>query len=344
VPEDDHRHEAALDIARSARRLGAAEVHMVCLESFDEMPAHEEEIDETLKEGIVLHTSRGPTRVAVKDGKCVGLETVRCVSVFDENGRFSPKFAEGTAEILECDTVLLAIGQQPDLSFLGPDVQLDRTPAGFIRADGRSMSTSVPGLYVGGDVAFGARTAIEAIADARRAALAIHHYLSKDGSGSEEEERPRFVPLPMHQMPDGYDRVRRHEVPTIPIDRRTGVTEVETGFTRQQAIEEASRCLKCNRTPMVDWNKCVLCGGCVDVCPFGCLKIVPVDRLDGDERVEELARVRHGLDLESMSGEHKWFAMLKDEEKCTRCALCVERCPVGAMWMGRYEEEGYVAV
>ena len=100
---------------------------------------------------------------------------------------------------------------------------------------------------------------------------------------------------------------------------------------------------------MVDWNKCVLCGGCVDICPYGCLKIVPVDRLEDESKVGELAEVRHGVSLLQMAErsetrDNKWFAMLKDEEKCTRCALCVERCPVGAMWMGKYEEEGYVAV
>lgn len=346
VPDEDRPHDAAIDIARSALRLGAAEVHMVSLESFEEMPAHEDEIDETLREGIILHNSRGPTRIVVEDGKCVGLETVECVSVFDEDGRFSPKFASGTEDVLPCDTVLLAIGQQPDLSFLSEKDDLERTPSGFVKADGRTMATSIPGLFVGGDIAFGARTAIEAIADARRAALAIHKHMTGEDALASDSSKARFTPLPMHKMPVDYDRVARHEVPTIPTNRRTGVTEVETGYTREQAIAEASRCLKCNRTPMVDWDKCVLCGGCVDICPFGCLKIVPAGRVDGDARVSELAEVRHGLSLSSMTTgeEGGWYVMLKDEEKCTRCALCVERCPVGAMWMGAYEEEGYATV
>lgn len=348
VPDQDRRYEAAMDIARSAMRLGAGEVHMVCLESYEEMPAHDEEISETLREGIEIHNSRGPTRIVAPSGKCIGLETVRCLSVFDENGRFSPKFEPGSEEVLDCDTVLLAIGQQPDLSFLGEENQLDRTPGGFVKADGKTMATNLPGVYVGGDVAFGARTAIEAIADARRAAAAIHRYLSGESAEDSDRDKPRFIPLPMHRMPSEYDRIPRTEVPTIPIDRRTGVTEVEEGYTREEAMHEASRCLKCNRNPMVDWNKCVLCGGCVDICPFGCLKIVPVERIEGEAKVEELAQVRHGLSLEGMAEQSasrgsSWFVMLKDEEKCTRCALCVERCPVGAMWMGEYKEDGYVA-
>jgi len=153
VPEQEKHYEPAMDIARSAMRMGAAEVHMVCLESYEEMPAHDDEIEETLREGIVLHNSRGPTNVVVKDGKCIGLETVKCLSVFDENRRFSPKFAENSQEILDCDTILLAIGQMPDLSFLGEENQLDRTPSGFVKAAGKTMETNLPGVYVGGDVA-----------------------------------------------------------------------------------------------------------------------------------------------------------------------------------------------
>ncbi len=339
----DKSYGAALDVARAARRMGAPEVHMVCLESEEEMPAHEEEIAETVREGIVIHNSRGPTRILSANGKCIGLETVRCSSVFDQAGRFAPTFDHGTEELFECDTVLLAVGQLPDLSFLGDDVKLDMTPAGFVNASPKTMATNVPGVYVGGDVVFGARTAIEAIADGRRAAMAIYHYLSGQAPSDEETERPRLIRLPMHQMPEKYDRVARHLVPTISLDRRTGVSEVETGYTREQAVAEAARCLQCNRSPMLDSAKCVLCGGCVDICPFGCLKIVSIDRIDADSKVAEFAQAKHGLSIDEMSNESKetggsWSVMLKDEEKCTRCGLCIERCPVDAMWMGRFEE------
>ncbi|HLK14869.1 MAG TPA: FAD-dependent oxidoreductase [Fimbriimonadaceae bacterium] len=349
VPEDDRSHDPAIDVARSAVRAGASEVHMVCLESYDEMPAHEDEVQETLREGVVLHNSLGPRRVIATEGRCSGLETVKCTSVFDDTGRFNPKFAEGTESVLPCDTILIAVGQQPDLGFLTGEVELDMTPGGFVKAIPDTMATNVPGLYVGGDLAFGARTAIEGIADGRRAARAIHKFLSGSEVPAEELPRPRLTPIPMHSMPAGYDRTPRQEVPTIPVDRRTGVTEVEEGFTREAAMLEASRCLTCNRAPMVDWNKCVLCGGCVDICPFQCLKIVPVSDIEPDEKVGELAGLHHGITFEEMAdpgphGEPQWFVMLKDEEKCTRCALCVERCPVDAMWMAKYEEVGYAGV
>ena len=346
VQSEEYGYEVALDVARSAVRLGAGNVHLMCLESAEEMPAYEEEVAESLKEGVLVHNSIGPKRIVTENGKCVGVETLRCSSVFDQNGRFAPTFVAGSESVLACDTVLLAIGQEPDLELLGERNKLDLTPHGFVKADPKTMATSLSGVYVGGDVAFGARTAIEAVADGRRAARSIHRYLSGEDADPTSVGKPRLVPLPLHQMPSGYDRIARLEVPTIPVGRRTGVTEVEEGFTRDQAMLEASRCLKCNRYPMVDEKKCVLCGGCVDICPFGCLRIVPVDQLQPDAKIDQLATTRHGLSLEVMSTKvdesgNRWYAMLKDDEKCTRCGLCVERCPVGAIWMGSYQEEGY---
>ena len=343
---DEYGYEVALDVARSAVRLGAAEVHLFALESEAEMPAYKEEVTETKREGVVLHNSYGPKRVVAKDGKCVGLEVLRCTRVFDDTGRFSPQFLEGSESVFDCDTILLAIGQQPDLSFLDMNCQLETTAGGFVKADARTMQTSVKGIYVGGDVAFGARTAIEAVADGRRAARGIHNYLCGLADEGGSEPKPRLTPLRLHKMPSDYDKVSRLDVPVLPVNRRTGVTEVETGYTREQAMKEASRCLKCNRYPMVDEQKCVLCGGCVDICPYRCLRIVAVDQLEADERVDKFAQTRHGLNVDQMipgdaKGEKRWYAMLKDDEKCTRCGLCVERCPVGAMWMGRYEETGY---
>ncbi len=336
-------YAVAMDIARSAMHMGAAEVHLVCLESVDEMPAHEDEVLEARKEGVVVHNSLGPTKVIVENGKCQGLRVIKVASVFDENGRFAPKFIDGSEMDISCDSILLAVGQQPELGFLGEENKLDLTPSGFVKAKKDTMETNIPGVYVGGDVCFGARTAIEAIADARRAASAIHTFLSGQTLDEEVVAKPRLTPLPMHKMPDLYDRIPREEVPTLPIDRRTGVTEVEVGYTRDQAMHEASRCLTCNKSPVLDSSKCVLCGGCVDICPFGCIKFVSVGRLDGDTRVENLAQLRHGTSIEDMANQSpdsgdRWFAMVKDEEKCTRCALCVERCPVGALWMGEFQE------
>ena len=167
----------ALDVARSAVRFGAKEVHMVCLEDWHEMPASREEIQDALEERVQIHTRRGPNRILARNGKVVGLETVACTSVFDSSGRFNPQFAAGTEEILEADTVILAIGQTSDLTWVRPEDGIELTPRNTINVDPKTLATSAPGIFAGGDVSFGPRNAIDAIANGKKAAQSIHAYL-----------------------------------------------------------------------------------------------------------------------------------------------------------------------
>ncbi len=165
----------AIDAARTALRLGAEAVQLACLESREEMPAHEWEIREALMEGAVLNVSWGPKKILGDGKKVTGVKFVRCVSVFDENGRFNPSFDETVTKVLEADTVILAIGQAPNLSFLGEktDVLGGRT----IAVDPMTMETSLPGVFAGGDAVSGPATVIEAIAAGKIAATSIDRYL-----------------------------------------------------------------------------------------------------------------------------------------------------------------------
>ena len=124
-----------LDAARAALRLGSREVHVICLESRDEMPAHGYEVEEAEREGIIFHPSTGPKRVVGVNGKVTGLETVRCLSVFDSNGRFNPSFEPGSESLLTTDSVILSVGQLSDLSFLRPEDGIETTPRGTLAID-----------------------------------------------------------------------------------------------------------------------------------------------------------------------------------------------------------------
>src|SRR6516164_11538148 len=146
-----------MDVSRQALRMGAHEVHLVCLESREEMPASEEEIAEGLLEGVKIHPSLGPKRFVGKNGKLTGLQVIKCVSVFDEQRRFNPKFAEGTETIIPCDSVILAIGQASDLSFLQPSDGIETTRQGTLRIDPETLMTTRPGIFAAGDIAFGPR-------------------------------------------------------------------------------------------------------------------------------------------------------------------------------------------
>jgi NADPH-dependent glutamate synthase beta subunit-like oxidoreductase len=317
---------AFLDAARTALRLGARHVQLVSLESRAEMPAHPDEVRDAEEEGIALVPRRGPKAILGENGHVAALETLDVASVFDEKGRFDPKFVAGSEKRLEADTIILAVGQQPDTACLSGDPEITITPRGLVAVDPRTLATNLAGVYCGGDLAFGPRIVIEAVADGKRAALAIHESL---GGGAVPRSRGRFRPIELNRGGDRYDRIPRQTVPSLPVARRTGFREVEEGYSEAQARAEGSRCLWCNVETVFDSERCILCSGCVEICPEACLALVPVSRLRG---TPELEAVREALGADETAG-----AILKDEERCIRCGLCAERCPTGAITMEALE-------
>jgi NAD-dependent dihydropyrimidine dehydrogenase PreA subunit len=321
--------KVAMDVARSALRLGVKEVSMACLEARHEMPADPTETEEALDEGIKLHTSVGPKRILGKNGKATGVEFLDVASVFDSSGRFNPTFKAGTESVLEADTVILAIGQASDLSFLTEEDGIRVTPRGTLQVDPGTLATSAPGIFAGGDLAFGPRLIIHAVADGQKVARAIDAYLQ--GDELHVSRRGRMVPIDHHRMLAGCLSHPREKVPACPIDRRMGITEVELGFDSSTAQRQANRCLQCSLNPIFNGERCILCGGCVDVCPEKCLKMVPVERLTGEDELASLLQACAGSDPRELT------AMLKDEEKCIRCGLCAQRCPTDAITMELFQ-------
>jgi formate dehydrogenase (NADP+) beta subunit len=333
-----------VDISLSALRLGASEVHIVCIERRNEMPAAMEEIEEAETEGIIIHAGFGPKGVIGANGRVVGLETLRTERVFDENGRFNPQFAAGSESRLDCDTVILAIGQAPNLDFLGGSAKVKLSARGLIEVDRRTLMTSVPGIFAGGDCVFGPRLIIDSVADGKRAAVGIDEFLR----GQKHPDPVIEVEvLNQHQMTTNYMEIARQLVPMLPLERRTGVTEVEIGFDEQTAAEEAQRCLHCWINTVfegtdVDGTECILCGGCVDVCPEQCLELVPLRDFEFPEPVlthiaeneSQYCVELRGINPEELSaGSMTGSVMIKDETRCIRCGLCALRCPVKEITM-----------
>lgn len=311
----------AIDVARSATRAGARQVTVISLEARDEMPAHDFEIEEAEHEGIRFLSRRGPARiVADPDGRVSGIETIGVRSVFDEHRRFAPVFDQDDRQVIEADTIILAIGQAIDLDSLGtagPDISPRRT----IQVDPATGATSLAGVWAGGDAAKGPRSLIEAIADGRRSASDIHRCF---GGTENQHERGVMVKLTQfHRIDDDYDRYDRVVVPTLETGRRIGVTEVELGFTAEQARCEANRCLRCFANIILDVDKCVLCALCADVCPVDVISLVPAEEIDPTQPGRT--------------------ALLLDEERCIRCGLCIERCPPDALSMGMWKGVGVPA-
>lgn len=337
-----------MDVSRAALRMGAREVHLMCLESREEMPAFEDEIEEGEQEGIILHPSRGPKQFLGSQGKLAGVETIRCVSVFDDQHRFNPTFEEASEAVIPCDTVILAIGQASELTFLTPADGVETTRQGTIRINPDTLMSSAPGIFAAGDIAFGPRLIINAVADGKKAAEQIDRYLR----GSKWKPQQRFVQITVldhHQMAESFDEYSRLSIPVIPLERRTGVTEVELGFTETGARREAERCLHCWINTIFEGNEadgteCILCGGCVDVCPENCLQLVPLSQLTISE--ETKAQLQTEAPFHSGSFQHlrvsdlpatEGALMVKDENICIRCGLCAERCPAHTITMEAFE-------
>jgi NADPH-dependent glutamate synthase beta subunit-like oxidoreductase len=334
-----------VDISLSALRLGAQEVHLVCLEKREEMPAALEEIEEAEGEGIIMHPGLGPKRMIGKDGRVVALEALKTKWVFDENKRFNPAFYEGSETQLACDTIIMAIGQAPKLDFLKPEDAVEISPRGLIAVNPQTLMTSASGTFAGGDCVFGPRLIIDSVADGKRAAVGIDEFLR---GHKHPEPIVEVEVLKRHRMPLELLDLDRPPIPMLPLERRTGVTEVEVGYNAQTAMEEAQRCLHCwvntvfEGTPE-DGSMCILCGGCVDVCPENCLELVSLGRVEFEaETVQQIREHQElfGVELDEIAADELGIvngsAMLKDETRCIRCGLCAARCPVGTITMESY--------
>jgi NADPH-dependent glutamate synthase beta subunit-like oxidoreductase len=337
---------AALDAARAAVRAGVTDVRIVSLESFEEMPVlrtaqGKEEFEEARKEGVIFHPQRGARRIIGRNGRAQAVELIGVQRTYDENGRFSPVYDSGISETLEADTVILAIGQKADLSFLAAADGVELTPQGTIKTDPATMATTAAGVYAGGDAAFGPRNLIEAVANGKRAALSIDDYL-RGGQGEHGARlSTRKIPTRAYRRAPAYEKHPRETPPTIDLNRRTGISEVETGYGEAQARRQAERCLYCHIQTIYDPEKCVLCNRCVDICPEHCLKLVPLDRL---ALAPDTAGELRSFYPAYAGGEADLSAMIKDDERCIRCGLCAIRCPTDAMTMEVFSYEEPEAV
>ncbi len=331
--EEDKSLQPALDAARMALRTGAEHVNLVSLESRAQMPAWKIEVEEAEHEGITVDNGWGPKEVVGENGVVTGLKVRRCLSVFDENGRFNPAFSD-EEKIIPCDSIILAIGQQADLSFLSNEDGVRATPRGILQID-ENLSTTAPGVFAGGDVAFGPRVLVEAVANGHRSARSIHLYLN--GKTAKKQTR-RFRIMPNWTMPKGYLSIPRQKMPTLPSNRRIGIAEVDLGFSDEQGRAEARRCLNCQVNTIFDGSKCILCAGCVDVCPESCLRLVDLVQVSGDARYDALIQARYGVPAEQLQAGQAG-AIIKNEQKCIRCGLCAQRCPVGAITMESLERQ-----
>jgi NADPH-dependent glutamate synthase beta subunit-like oxidoreductase len=332
----------AMDCCRSSRRLGGEDVKVVVRSGFDEMKASPWEKEDAMHEGIPILNFMVPKAFTHEGGVLTGVAFEKVKAEYDSKGRRS-LVPTGEAEVhIECDDVLIAVGQENAFPWIEPEAGIAFDNWGLPKLDAATMQSTLPNVYFGGDSAFGPKNIITAVAHGHEAAVSIDRYCHR--------EDPRERPLPavklysqkmgIHEW--SYENQvsldQRYRVPTK--DNRLTLKdiriEVELGFDPKLALAEAERCLNCDVQTVFAGSLCIECDACVDICPMDCITYTR----NGDEQ-DLRGRLRApaqnaGQDLYVSDTLKTGRVMVKDEDLCLHCSLCAERCPTGAWDMQKF--------
>ncbi len=264
----------AIDVVRSGLRCGAASADMYCLEAREQMPASAEEIAEAEEDGATVHCGWGPKEILVENGRAMGVVFRRCVSVFDEKGRFAPVYNDEETITVECDHVFLSIGQSIQWGGLLEGCRLECGPGGRAMADPLTYQTAEPDVFVGGDVYTGPKFAIDAIAAGKEGAVSIHRFVQPNTSMTIGRNRRDFIQLDKDDLVlESYDTAGRQKTEMDPaIDHHRSFRDAHGTFTEEQVKKETARCLGCGAS-VVDPNKCIGCGICTTKCEFDAITL-----------------------------------------------------------------------
>ncbi len=290
----------AMDVARSSVRSGAGKVKVVCLESDEEMPAFDWEIEEAKEEGVEFFTSWGPECV-LEDGEQIkGLKIKECTCVFDEQGRFSPEFNEENLADVEGDLIIFSIGQGADLASLKDEIELN--DRGNIVFNRDNYATPFDGVFTSGEVAEGPGTAVQAMASGRKAALSMLAYLNGESFSVELMSEDQPVEQLDQQVAEKVKKLDRRELTLVDADKRvTNFEHIEYCYNTTEALDEAKRCLGCLAGADRIDELCANCLTCLRICPYG----VPVVNEEGTISIRR--------------------------EQCQACGLCMGICPAVAI-------------
>jgi NADPH-dependent glutamate synthase beta subunit-like oxidoreductase/ferredoxin len=324
----------AMDCCRSAKRLGATDVKVIARKTRKYFKASPWELEDAEEEGVEILENLQPVRFVVEGGRLTGMEFDRFKSV-EQDGQLRQE-AIGR-EVIPCDAVVLAIGQDNAFPFIERNIGIEFGKWDMPVVDRTTFMSSRPGVFFGGDAAFGPANIIWAVEHGHQAAISIHNYCQ----GVPVTERPaRGITLASTKMglhewaySNNYDPVARQKMVHVDMPRRFAemAIEVETGFSPEQTAAEVERCLNCDVQTHFSAPACIECDACIDICPVDCLTIaVNGDEQDLRQRLTAPALNREQALFVSASLKQTGRVMVKDENICVHCGLCAERCPTYA--------------
>ena len=335
----------AMDCCRTARRLGGAEVKVVVRSGFAEMKASPWEKEDAGHEGVEILNFLVPKAFTHESGRLTGVMFEKVKPETDARGR-RKLVPTGEPDVhIPCDDVLIAVGQENAFPWIETDLGIAFDDGGMPLVDPVTFKSSLPNVFFGGDAAFGPKNIITAVAQGHEAAISIDAFCQ----GKDPRVRPppttNLVSQKMGIHDWSYDSAitldRRFAVPQV--ERAAALrnlsTEVELGFTLQQALGEARRCLNCDVQTVFSPPACIECDACVDVCPIDCISFVP-NAPESELRLSLMAPAQN-LDQAILVSEpvKSLRVMVKDEDLCLHCGLCAERCPTGAWDMQKFTIE-----
>jgi len=332
----------AMDCCRSSKRLGGEDVKVIVRSGFEEMKASPWEKEDAQHEGIPFLNYYVPKTFVHDNGKLTGMTFEKVKAVYDERGRRSLVPTGEPDQLVPCDDVLVAIGQENSFPWIERDLGLEFDQWGLPVLDEKTLQSTIPKVFFGGDSAFGPKNIIWAVAHGHEAAISIDRFLSNQALSERPAPHVNLISQKMGIHEWSYDndisRELRHAVPwtAAEIALKSIKIEVELGFDAKTAFEEAQRCLNCDVQTVFAPPLCIECDACVDICPMDCISFTP-DGEEADVRTRLTAPAENlTQDLYVSAPLKTGRIMAKDEDVCLHCGLCAERCPTGAWDMQKF--------
>lgn len=332
----------AMDCCRTARRLGGEEVKVIVRSPFEDMKASPWEKEDAIHEGIPILDNHVPKAFNIKDGKLVGMTFEKVEAKYDDAGNRKLVPTDDEPVVVECDDVLVAIGQENAFPWIEREIGIEFDKWGLPELNETTLQSTNPKVFFGGDAAFGPKNIITSVAHGHQAAISMDLFLQGKDLGVRPDPKVNLCSQKMGIHEWSYDSIptddKRVAVPLVELEKALSKKdlEVELGFDIKTAFHQAQRCLNCDVQTVFTEGNCIECDACVDICPTSCINFTNNDdepalraKLSVPARNEQ-----QDLLISDILGTGK--VMVKDENVCLHCGLCAERCPTSAWDMQRF--------